>query len=411
MDMAEENDTHETTGRADAYSQKPPGPPVPVPPESKPGELDLTPSSPGAIGDDIAKILEDVKLPERRGSASSSRTIENKAASIDSELASAIAQEGNMPAMPEPSAAITSAPPSEQSADPNAVSAVHTFKDDLQHVVRDEKVSFIRAASLEEDRRARKGSAVRSEAAEHRSRRLFGVLFGSLLLLVLGGAALFGVYTVMIQKAAAPAATSSSSILFAEQSVAFPIDGQSASDLKQALAQARGSTQGALGSIIQIIPTVSTTSPSGQVATRPATLSEFMAAIGANPPPDLLRALSDQFFFGFHTVDTEAPLFVIPVTSYDHAFAGMLAWESTMNADLAPIFTAVPTMTTDSNGLPTTRTFQDDVMRNYDVRELKNDAGQVELYYSFPTQNILVIAESPYSFTEILSRLQAAREL
>ena len=50
-------------------------------------------------------------------------------------------------------------------------------------------------------------------------------------------------------------------------------------------------------------------------------------------------------------------------------------------------------------------------MRNYDVRVLKNDAGGIELYYSFPTQNILIIGESPYSFTEILSRLRAERKL
>ena len=104
-------------------------------------------------------------------------------------------------------------------------------------------------------------------------------------------------------------------------------------------------------------------------------------------------------------------LFVIPVTSYDHAFAGMLAWEPTMDSDLSPIFASVPMTTTDSNGLPVQRTFQDSVMRNYDVRELTDDSGNVVLYYSFPTPNILVIAESTYSFTEILSRLQAEREL
>jgi hypothetical protein len=129
-----------------------------------------------------------------------------------------------------------------------------------------------------------------------------------------------------------------------------------------------------------------------------------------NPPQELMSAIGPQFFFGFHIVDTNAPLFVIPVTSYDHAFAGMLAWEPTMDQDLAPVFTSV-SPTTEVNGLPVQRTFQDEVLRNYDVRELTDDQGNVVLYYSFPTPNILVIAQSPYSFTEILSRLQAEREL
>jgi len=50
-------------------------------------------------------------------------------------------------------------------------------------------------------------------------------------------------------------------------------------------------------------------------------------------------------------------------------------------------------------------------MRNYDARALKDDAGQIQLYYSFPTRNILIIAESPYTFAEVLSRLQAERRL
>jgi len=136
-----------------------------------------------------------------------------------------------------------------------------------------------------------------------------------------------------------------------------------------------------------------------------------MTALGANPPDDLVRALSSDFFFGVHTVDTEAPLIVVPVLSYDHAFAGMLAWEPTMNAGLAPVFTAVSAQTTDASGLPVARTFSDVVMRNYDVRALKDDSGNIVMYYSFPTQNILIIAESPYTFTEVLSRLQAQRKL
>ena len=71
----------------------------------------------------------------------------------------------------------------------------------------------------------------------------------------------------------------------------------------------------------------------------------------------------------------------------------------------------LPAATVDESGVPVTRVFKDDIMRNYDVREMKDDSGNVELYYSFPTPNILVIGESPYTFNEVLSRLQSARKL
>ena len=89
----------------------------------------------------------------------------------------------------------------------------------------------------------------------------------------------------------------------------------------------------------------------------------------------------------------------------------MLGWEDVLNADLAPVFTSVSNLITDSNGIPSKRTFRDLVMRNHDVRALIDDAGEIQLYYSFPSQRMLVIAESPYSFTEILDRLQAGQKL
>ena len=53
-----------------------------------------------------------------------------------------------------------------------------------------------------------------------------------------------------------------------------------------------------------------------------------------------MQGLGTTFFFGIHAVNGNVPVFVIPVISYDHAFAGMLAWEPTMDQDLAPAYDA-----------------------------------------------------------------------
>ena len=386
----------------------------PSAPQSLAAPVDAATSKTGTIGDDIAAILKGVKLPERHDtSLPTKNSIENKAAVFDTTLGAESAEQKNSPA---PEIASTSSPapiitPPRTEGTPSSVVSVHTLKDDLQQVVHEQKISVVRAASLEQDRQGRDRSPDFSTAPA-RPKRTLKILIAVAVLLLLGGAALFGVYTVMQSSTATqPLPASTASILFAESSVQFPLANQSSDDLKRSLFSARTSVQGALGSVTQIIPTIATTNADGTSGTRPATLAEFMQAIGAHPPDALLRALGSNFFFGIHTVDTNAPIFVIPVTSYDHAFAGMLAWESTINADLAPIFTAVPAITKDANGLPMNRTFADAVMRNYDVRVLEDDSGQIRLYYSFPTQNILIIAESPYSFAEVLSRLQAGRQL
>ena len=365
----------------------------------------------------IEHVLETIKLPERRDSPNTVNPENAKQARTYDTSLGAILSEGEKTA-PEGGALATpeETPPTPPANTADAVAAaptaqLHTLKSDLQEIVRVKKVSLVRAVALEQDKRRGSRNAEASLGPQ-RSRRLFGTLFAVALLIGLGAAAIFGVTTIMKERAgAAPAALQGSSLLFAETTVPLSLTDLSVLDLKRLLAQVRMSGSATLGSITNIVPVVSVRNEDGTEARAPASLGEFLTALGAHVPPDLLRALKGDFFLGLHTVDENAPLLVIPVTSYERAFAGMLAWEGAMNADLSPFFTAVPDQIAGPGGLPQKRRFEDLVMRNYDVRVLKNDAGGIELYYSFPTQNILIIGESPYSFTEILSRLRAERKL
>ena len=387
-------------------------PPVASAPRSAPATpaAPAAPAAPQPAQADFAKILSGVKLPERRSdplAAQAKPATQFEVKQYDTALSADVraaeeAAHANAPA------------PAAKPAEQPMIEAVHTLKDDLQQVVHDQNITAVRAATLEEEKRHRQ-RAEEPEIATARtqgSRRMFAILFSVVLLLLLGGGALWGVFAVeQAQQTAGTKPLAPSSILFAENTVAFPLGSQSASALKQTLAQARTASTAPLGSITRIVPTIATTNADGTTGSRPATFAEFMQAIGAHPSDELLRALSPDFFFGIYTVDTNAPILVIPVTSYDHAFAGMLNWEPTLNADLSPVFTALPPQTTGPNGLPTTRSFQDVVMRNYDVRALEDDSGSIMTYYSFPTQNVLIIAENAHTFPEILSRLQANRQL
>ncbi len=347
----------------------------------------------GEISNDIASILHSVKLPERRDFKGTADTRPPSATiavpNIDEALKQSVPQA-----------------PSEPEARPTVV-ASHTLKDDLQDIVRRKKISLVKAAALEADKK-RPDPIMPLETVGERGRkhRTAAIVFVSILLIFLGGGALYGV-TVVENKHPSTTSATYPSLIFAEQTVTVPIDNTSPAILKAALAHALTQNLGPVGSITQIIPTISATSADSISTTGPATLSEFFAALGISPPSQLTQGLGDSFFFGAHTVDVNAPVLVIPVTNYDLAFAGMLAWEPQMNTDLSPIFTSVPTLTTGANGLPTARTFADAVMRNYDVRELKDDSGTIVLYYSFPTPDLLVIAQSPNTFAEVLSRLQA----
>jgi hypothetical protein len=359
-----------------------------------------------ALKGDITKILEEIKLPEKRSVRTSGDIpIPQHDTSHTQTIAPEVAESVLGKDVPHTESV---------KRDASIVVPLRTLRDDMSAVIQSSKISLIRAVSLEEDKKKTAPqtlSAVEVQMRSRRTRHTLSVLFVIILLIGIGSAALLGVYTITNLQQGVQAQPPNASILFAEHSIPLVIDHQSPEQIKQILATARVSSAGSVGSITRITPIISVVDATGASVQTPATLTQFLHALGAHVPDDLTRALGDNFVFGIHAVDKNAPVMIIPVISYSRAFAGMLAWESTMNTDLAPVFTPVPAITKDVNGLPVSRTFVDAVMNNYDVRELKDDAGNVMLYYSFPSTQILVIAESPYSFTEILSRLQAGRKL
>lgn len=372
----------------------------------------VAPQSMESIAGSLAGLLEKIKLPTRKVEAPAPTRTYDTSLSVDPKNEAAVAAKAQ--ALEKASAtarAITESLPSKLDTPNDDVRALHTLKDDLQHVVREQKISLVRAVALEEEKRHHSPEIDEQIEAETRSQKKshYGLLIAGILFL-LGTVAIGAVLYVMAERTQKSAAPITAKVLFAENNAPIPIDNLAPADLRREIGNARLSTALTLGAILEIIP-VTQTQVAGQAQIRAVTFSHFLTAIGARPPAELTRALSDTFFLGLHTVDENAPILVIPVTSYERAFAAMLEWEKSLNADLSPIFTPVPSQKMGPGGLPTTREFEDTVMRNYDVRALTDDSGQIQLYYSFPTRDVLIIAESAYSFSEVLSRLRADRKL
>jgi len=308
---------------------------------------------------------------------------------------------------------------------PKRISSTRTLKDDLQNLVHIDKLSLVRAASLEsEKQRARP----REERAPRR--HFLGAALVSLILFALGALALGAMYVYITGASSENSVTNpeeqAGSIMFSEQTIYGSVDDRQPYEVRALLLQAREGSSLTLGAIMRIIVTVTERNPETLKETaRPLTTAEFFTTIGAEPPEQLVRALESIFFLGIHAIDRNAPILVIPVTSYERAFAGMLSWEDRMAEDLAPFFTPIPPpplsfSTTDQTSTSTdtplkvpadSPAFDDEIIRNFDVRVLKDASGNARLLYAFPSRSILIIAESPHSFIEALSRLQAQKQL
>ena len=283
------------------------------------------------------------------------------------------------------------------------------MKTDLQDIVRETKMSLVRAASMEMSKKAQETQrAMFEKPREGVARKTILMVLSIIILLGLGGGAIFGLYILTHRSSTPIPSNDSPSVLFVENNMALAL-GETSPTVRQILADIIRQ-QGPAGSILQIIPTL--VPGDGGGGTRNATLAEFFSTLGARVPGDLMRAVPGDFFLGIHMADVPSPVFIIPVSSYDRAFAGMLLWESSISTDLSSLFRQVSPMTTSPHdGTLVPRRFHDLIMRNYDVRVLSDDAGKAVLYYSFVTPGILIVFSSPYSFAEVLSRLQAERKL
>lgn len=360
------------------------------------------------VNADIAKILGGVKLPERINPvAPEVKSTRSYDTSLVTDPAVTTAERAkNQGHVLEAARAVKESLPSRAPKTADDVRALHTLKDDLQDVVRNKKISLVRAVALEEEKKYRPSISPEEElSARPKPSRAPIVL--TLILFLFGAGVLGATYYILQDRAIEAEEPLQSEILFAERTIPLDVGLLAPADIRREIAGARGAGGLPLGAIMQILPARQGPDGSGV----PLTFGEFMRAIDAHPPEELVRALGTVFFFGIHTVDENAPAFVVPVLSYERAFAGMLAWERTMNSDLAPMFTAVPTQTVGPDGVLVERKFGDDIIQNFDVRVLRDESGVVQLYYSFPTRNLLIIAESQYSFTELLSRLRADRRL
>ncbi|MDO8522522.1 MAG: hypothetical protein Q7S08_04570 [bacterium] len=376
------------------------------------------PPAPKPLRDDIARIIGKIKLPERialkmSGEKAKPPTLPGAPAIPPAPEKEAAGNEKSPQPVEAPAQTQRQNEEAQKEA-PSSVTSVHTLKDDLQNVVRDKKMSLVRAVALESEKKRGQEhlAGPHIQGGAHPS-KVIGVAFVAVIFLVLGFVVFVGVRSVLQQGAGNAQPASAPSLIFAEKTLTFPQEERTGIDLRRTLmAGVRNVSNIPLGAIIRIVPTASQTDANGAATEQAVSIGDFLTALGTQETPELVRSFRGDFFLGLHqTVGKLSPVIIIPVTSYERAFAGMLAWEPTMNGDLSPIFTSIPPQTKDANGLFVERQFEDTLINNYDVRVLKDDSGATQMLYSFPTRTMLIISESPYSFTEVLSRLRASRQL
>ncbi len=273
---------------------------------------------------------------------------------------------------------------------PTDLPPIRTLKSDLTNAAKEEKISLARIALASEE----KSRNLEQGKTTGRHRSLFFLVTILFLVAVGGGLYFFGLSYLSSPTDNGAAVTPGprhQSLIFAEKYKALEISGQGYRELKRQLDEEIGGLVGT-NEVLDLYFT-----QGGKVAP----FRFWQEALNLGRSENFLSAFVPQFMFGIYGRETPTAFLVLQTTSYDRAFASLLAWEKTLPADLVPILTGSTRI------IPTNLKFEDRIYKNTDTRLVTLD-GQELLVYSFVNRDLLIIATRLEVLGEAIERYRQA---
>lgn len=278
---------------------------------------------------------------------------------------------------------------------------VRTYKQDVQHMVRNRGVSMTKMAALEGDRAQTEQESEKKEPWKTTTLLLIGGLF-----IVIGLIVAFGAYFLsQSSEQVVPPIETAPGLIFTEARERIDLTNRSPKNTVQQLALARRNVLFSLGSVVELFPTIFVDAGNEQNIPVHIPTADFLKKIDANVSDVFLQTLGQDYMLGIHVVDENVPFLILTSRSYGHTFNGMLQWEPTIESDLSPFFSPnveaiVPAIVAGDT------TFVDTVVQNLDVRILRDEQENIRMLYSFIDRNTVVITTNIRTLIELASRLQ-----
>jgi len=268
---------------------------------------------------------------------------------------------------------------------------IRTFQGDVADALHRQKESLVSIQQTEAvKRRQSPDEVVESEIARRRKNAFF-LFIGSLFFITLG---IFGAwygYQEYLRKTAPPPPTAPANRLIApEDEVSVDISGASRETLLSKFTEAiMNVPEGKLKHVVL---------RNGSLADSALlTTSELFNILESKASGSLVRSFAPIFMIGALGQD---PFLIIELVSFENTYAGMLAWEPNMPADIAPMLGTGDLLKVISPAY----VFRDMIVKNKDVRLLEASSTPVMLY-SFLDNQILIITEDLETLQTLIDRL------
>lgn len=278
--------------------------------------------------------------------------------------------------------------------DETPLKQIRTFQGDVAEALRRERGSLVSIQQAEHLKKIPARPAVHTPSENAKRKTEFFLLFlGSLVLFILGTVGVWYAYNEFTGGAAAPITTAPANrFISADSEINLTLATTSRGDLINTLA---GAVVGvAPGEIRHVVLTKG--GPKDALYLFPT--NEFLAILGTRAPSSLVRAFDPLFMFG--AFGKESTFLIIKLSSFENAFAGMLAWEKNMGQDIGPLFATAKFLA----DLPPGSAFTDIADKNKDIRALAS-RNQPVLLYSFFDNNMLIITDRIETLRTIIDRL------
>lgn len=288
-------------------------------------------------------------------------------------------------------------------------SLLHTYKGDVQNLVKKRKLSLMRMAASEADKSGH--SAYSTNGQKSVGTQSNKLLVTVLSLVLLGVVALGATYymSILRNQAAQPIQPQHTSMIFTEKMEVVDATDNTSRALKQELAKMLVNGYYSFGSVVELLITKQVNNVEARsIETVVLPGADILKIFDISLDDRFLDLLVGQSILGIHASKENIPFLVVQTNLYDHVFEKMLKWESDIEQDLAPLFSpngvyAEPVMFSGD------ASFKDTVMNNLDVRVLRDADNKTRLMYSFVDKNTLLITTDVNTLIEISERLRISQ--
>lgn len=325
-----------------------------------------------------------------------------------------------IPATP-PTPAPQMAPPTLPQVPANEVpERFHSYTTDFAGQFDTKKASTFSVLAAEADSGRKPVTRI---ASRRSSQSQLSVIVISVLLVVLGAGGVFGAWMYFTNSTPdiTPVVSVTSLISYDEKK---ELTGRTGQELMTELADLSSEPLVSGNVLVAYISTASTTTK-GLPFSTPAPGGDLIKALPLLAPDILMRNIEKTSVVGIIQSGSETrPFFVLKVASYERTFRGMLSYEPSMRQALGRLYppyakvevdtgtvgTSTPAVQSPSFSILLEPTgFVDAVVRNYDVRILRDSQGRSILLYGYKDKETLIIARDETAFIDIVTRLNAKK--